>query len=418
MHLINNINAKTFSHNGINYVKNFIVIKQGSTNIAIHNAYDTKFQLVGSTHFSQFQVNGVVYTSQADLMANLVNILFVKNLGAGAISNTSELINDGADGINPFVTVADLPSANKILNQTGYNLSGETLTINADWIWLIANQQYTNDDVVEINVPLATSGNTRIDLIVADNNNTFQRIAGTEAVDNAIAPPVPNNTIQATLIVVTDGIIEAEPTPVGDLYLEKADETIGYIGSSSGVMANFILKKYTNYIITDSSSVTQINSASFQSPVFSYVGKRIRITNQQSTPILFKHNFGIGVLKFDLVNGADYRLFPDETISFIVQDDYTLIQVAEKSSLLNQITGITISSAGWVLNAGLYEYEYSNSNIYSSSIVSIIPDNSSVDTIIEAQILPQLDSSNGMVKIYSKNEPTSNITITLNILKN
>lgn len=327
MHVINNINAKTFSYNGRNYTKNFIAIKQGNTNIAIHNAYDTKFQLVGSTHFNQFQVNGIVYTSQADLMANLVNILFVKNLGSGAISNTSELINDGADGINPFVTTADLPSANKILNQTGYNLSGETLTINADWVWLIANQQYTNDDVVEINVPLATSGNTRIDLIVADNNNTFQRIAGTEAIDNAIAPPVPNNTIQATLIVVTDGIIETEPTPVGDLYLEKFDEGIGNFGSSSSIIANFILKKYTNYIITDTSSVTQINSASFLSPVLSYVGKRIRIINQQSTPIVFKHNFGIGVLKFDLVNDTDYILGSDETISFIVQDDYTLLQI-------------------------------------------------------------------------------------------
>lgn len=329
MHIINNINAKTFSHNGRNYVKNFIVIKQGATNIAIHNAYDTKFQLVGSTHFSQFQVNGVVYTSQADLMANLVNILFVKNLGNGAISNTSELINDGADGINPFVTVADLPSANKILNQTGYNLSGETLTINADWVWLIANQQYTNPAEVVINVPLASSGMTRIDLIVANNNNTFQRIAGTEAENNAIAPPVPNNTIQATLIVVTDGIIETEPTPVGDLYLEKADEGVGYFGSSSGIIENFILKKYTNYIILDSSSVTQINSASFLSPVFNYVGKRIRITNQQSTPIVFKHNFGIGVLQFDLVNDTDYILGSDETISFIVQDDYTLLHVAE-----------------------------------------------------------------------------------------
>ncbi|RAK21608.1 hypothetical protein B0I03_10540 [Flavobacterium aquaticum] len=329
MHIINNINAKTFSHNGRNYVKNFIVIKQGENNIAIHNAYDTKFQLVGSTHFSQFQVNGVVYTSQADLMANLVNILFVKNLGAGAISNTSELINDGADGINPFVTTADLPSANKILNQTGYNLSGETLTINADWVWLIANQQYTNDDVVEINVPLASSGMTRIDLIVADNNNTFQRIAGTEAVDNAIAPPVPNNTIQATLIVVTDGIIEVEPTPTGDLYLEKADETIAYIGSSSGIITIFKLKNYTNYIIKDSSSVTQINSAGFVSPVFSYIGKRIRITNQQSTPIVFKHNFGAGELKFDLINDNDFILGTDETINFIIQDDYTLLHVAE-----------------------------------------------------------------------------------------
>lgn len=333
MVIINNVNGSTFSLNGTRYIKNFMIIKQGSTNVAIHNAYDTKYQLLSSTHYSQISVNNQVYTNQTDLMAALAPVLFANSFIGGNVTSTSQLLNDGSDGVNPFVTTADLPSANKIVNQTGYNLSGETLTINPDWVWLIANQQYYNAAEVELTIPLAASGMTRIDLIVATSGSTFERITGVEAEDNAIAPPLPNNTIQATIIVVTDGIepIVVEPTPTGDLYLEKADEKIAVI-SSTGTISNFGLKNYTNYYINETSSITNINGASFLASSISYNGKRIRFINKQSTPITFIHNGGTGTLKFDLINGLDYELKSNETISFIVKDGDKLLQLKESAS--------------------------------------------------------------------------------------
>ena len=124
--------------------------------------------------------------------------------------------------------------------------------------------------------------------------------------------------------------------------------------------------EYTNYIIQNTSSVTQINSASFLSPVFSYVGKRIRITNQQSTPIVFKHNFGAGELKFDLINDNDFILGTDETINLIIQDDYTLLHVAEINTdnlpipTLQQVTDAgNFSSNVIVANNGITTSDFS-----------------------------------------------------------
>jgi hypothetical protein len=390
MVIINNVNGSTFSLNGTRYIKNFMIIKQGSTNVAIHNAYDTKYQLLSSTHYSQINVNNQVYTNQADLMAALAPVLFANSFIGGNVTSTSQLLNDGSDGINPFVTTADLPSANKIVNQTGYGLIGETLTINPEWVWLIANQQYYNVGEVELTIPLAANGMTRIDLIVATTGSTFERIEGVEAEDNAIAPPLPNNTIQATLIVVTDGIepIVVEPTPTGDLYLQKADEKIATI-SSNGIISNFGLKNYTNYYIKETSSISQINGASFLASSISYDGKRVRFINKQSTPITFIHNGGTGTLKFDLVNGLNFVLKSNETISFIVKDGDKLLQIKESTSsaipTLEQVTtagnnvtdkyinfysNIDFNNSGGMNHKNIYFSD--NSGIYSK-LTSLTP---------------------------------------------
>lgn len=80
-----------------------------------------------------------------------------------------------------------------------------------------------------------------------------------------------------------------------------------------------------------------------------------------------------------------------------------------------QVTGKTLTSAGWTLNGGLYEQSISDANITATSIVEVIPDNASIDTVIAAVILPQTDSAAGSVKVYAKNQPTADIGVTLNI---
>ena len=80
-----------------------------------------------------------------------------------------------------------------------------------------------------------------------------------------------------------------------------------------------------------------------------------------------------------------------------------------------QITGQTISSTGWTLVSGLYEYDLANANITATSFVEVIPDNADIDTVATALVLPGTDSSAGSVKIYAKNEPTADIGCTINI---
>lgn len=80
-----------------------------------------------------------------------------------------------------------------------------------------------------------------------------------------------------------------------------------------------------------------------------------------------------------------------------------------------QVTPVTLITAGWSLVSGLYEYSYSNANILSTSIVDIIPANSTISIVKAAEILPATQSFSGYVKIYSTNAPTGDIIVTVNI---
>jgi hypothetical protein len=105
--------------------------------------------------------------------------------------------------------------------------------------------------------------------------------------------------------------------------------------------------------------------------------------------------------------------------------------VEKKSRILNQqidtypISDITSSfritatdvllQTGWSLVSGVYQQQLNNTNIQASSYVAVVPDNADVPIVQAAEVLPQNESFNGYVMIYSKNEPLSDINVTLNI---
>ena len=80
-----------------------------------------------------------------------------------------------------------------------------------------------------------------------------------------------------------------------------------------------------------------------------------------------------------------------------------------------QLTGITLTTAGWVFVSGLYRWQYSNANILSTSIVDVIPENGSISFVKAADIMPATSSSAGVVSIYATNLPTGDIIVTINI---
>ena len=80
-----------------------------------------------------------------------------------------------------------------------------------------------------------------------------------------------------------------------------------------------------------------------------------------------------------------------------------------------QVTPITLTTGGWSLVSGLYEYTYSNANILSTSIVDVIPASSTISIVKAADIMPSTSSAAGSVKIYATNLPTASIIVTFNI---
>lgn len=82
---------------------------------------------------------------------------------------------------------------------------------------------------------------------------------------------------------------------------------------------------------------------------------------------------------------------------------------------VTQVTPVTLTSGGWILVSGYYEYTYSNANILSTSIVDVIPQNASISIVKAAEVLPSTSSASGSVKIYATNAPTADIIVTFNI---
>lgn len=76
MVIIDTISNKYFSLNSIMYARIYQPLKKGTTDIGIVSIYDTRLQLLASTHYSQLQINDVVYTNQADAIAQLLGVIW------------------------------------------------------------------------------------------------------------------------------------------------------------------------------------------------------------------------------------------------------------------------------------------------------------------------------------------------------
>lgn len=102
MIIINVIDTNKFDFNGLVYPRLFMSIAQGTTGLAIHNVNDVKQQLLGPTHFSEIQVDGVTYGSLVETMAALVPVLY----------NTTTTVGTGTDVTNinqiPYRSYNDL----------------------------------------------------------------------------------------------------------------------------------------------------------------------------------------------------------------------------------------------------------------------------------------------------------------------
>lgn len=98
MNIISTFNDKRFTLNGIQYFKNYISVVRGNK-IEIFNCYERKDVLVELTHYNQFSIDGIIYTSAALLQEALLPIIYSRiNMGDGstfAQNNIGKSINLG-----------------------------------------------------------------------------------------------------------------------------------------------------------------------------------------------------------------------------------------------------------------------------------------------------------------------------------
>ncbi|MEW5675561.1 hypothetical protein ABGT15_04550 [Flavobacterium enshiense] len=290
-------NPNTFKYNGLTYPKNFMCIKQGDTNIAIHNAYDTRFQLLGSTHYNQFQVDGVVPSSQANLMAVLSTLIFSKQ----------------------FNYITQVNGGNQLISIGSITVDTNYVTIEpAEWIINGLTYQTTINTV--LTVPYAATDKNRIDLIVATDTNELIRIEGDETSGIAVAPVVPLNTIYVTQIAINDNSIgEPEEPTLGDLYIPKDEKRVTRIVYETPIsFTNFGIKDNTIFVFEN--NVNGIHSFTINPAALSsmYDGKEYVFINGQASNITFYHDSpsGTGAISINTIDGNDFVLEPNQAVRF------------------------------------------------------------------------------------------------------
>jgi hypothetical protein len=82
-----------------------------------------------------------------------------------------------------------------------------------------------------------------------------------------------------------------------------------------------------------------------------------------------------------------------------------------------QVTGVVVSATGWSQAGDFQIYPIVNANITAQHYVDVIPDNADYKVVRRAEILPATISVLGSVFIVAVRVPTSDITVTLNIVR-
>jgi len=119
------VDEKYFTLDGIQFARIFQPLAQGSDAIGIYSIYDTKLQLVNSTKFDEFTIDGSTYANQALTIVALLEVIYSSNAiedtienkypTTGAYRNYTDVIPQGnckeKNFLNPYKLGTDIMAA-------------------------------------------------------------------------------------------------------------------------------------------------------------------------------------------------------------------------------------------------------------------------------------------------------------------
>ena len=214
-------------------------------------------------------------------------------------------------------------NGNRIVIDAGFSVVGQDITMSSGYEWKILGNDYTNASNVTISVPFASSGNQRIDLIVANTSNSFERIAGVESASNPALPSVLGKIV-ITTIDVTDGTIgSGSSTIVGADYVKKSFAQ-PYSYSESGANKSIPLHPlgYSEVRLTNSSL---ISISGFNVDLISgnpnaevpFLRKKIFVKNLTGNDVVFKNGDSVNAdIQLNIKGNTDVIVPNGEVIVF------------------------------------------------------------------------------------------------------
>jgi hypothetical protein len=236
----------------------------------------------------------------------------VANDKTGTPARTAaQIINDNFTYLDNKITRKD-----GIVESTGMVESGQDKTLNLYWRWIIDTIDYTNPATVLLNFPYAAAGKMRLDIVALTTSNTAIRIAGPESDSNPATPTLPDNMIEAGLVLVTDSMVgDVTPPVIGDSYVLKRE--------SQDFIANYGATTIIDHIdlTDDRSSISLIGSATDVKSVnlsglYIRPGKPHFFKNRTGHDVKIWHLAGTGNIKYFFPNGLDLIVKPNEVIQF------------------------------------------------------------------------------------------------------
>ena len=164
MILINTVDAKYFTIDGVKFARIYQPLRQGSEAIGIYSIFDTKLQLVNSTKYNEFNIDNLVYNNQEDAISALLNVIWsgISDYEFGQLENrVNNLEENQITGVEVYSTYATLPATGTLL--VSYKVSNDsTLSNNGYYHWsgsaYIKDAELNNGEVEAGEVEAVTGG--------------------------------------------------------------------------------------------------------------------------------------------------------------------------------------------------------------------------------------------------------------------
>ncbi|MDP2686446.1 MAG: hypothetical protein Q8O62_04440 [Aequorivita sp.] len=106
----------SFTLNGTSFPRIYQCLKQGLNHVAIYNVYDTNLQILGSTRYNEFIIDGDTYGSQSAVIEALLPIILASQAGGAVIIGGGS--GKAAERIIPFIA-----SGSTELAQVAYSVN-------------------------------------------------------------------------------------------------------------------------------------------------------------------------------------------------------------------------------------------------------------------------------------------------------
>lgn len=311
---ITNINSQRFTLNGISYYKNFLSQIVGDPVagdvVRIVNAYDSKFELLRPTKISNISVNGLTYPNAVSLQMALLPILYSRGtLGDG---NSAE---NGIVQMGPL-EIIDSPSTP---GSVALKIPIEPVLP----IWKIGGIDYTKETETVIDIPAAAESKYRVDTIVANTANGFERIVGEERADVGVPPQLPYNVVIVTQInIYGDLVNDGDPTPPPPFPLDKfitkgSKRYRSYTLVSETSNTLMLSHEYTTHLLKNAAGsgiVKGFLSLNDSQSGYAYDGMDVYIKNFGAVDVTLKHNDSTATVPFWFANGQDLAVKQHEIL--------------------------------------------------------------------------------------------------------